>query len=60
MNRKEKRGILTSIITGFIGLAYEDISSFLNTKRHKAGNKDKYVAQQPYAHRRCYGNVWHL
>ena len=27
---KQKRGILTSIITGFIGLAYEESSSFLH------------------------------
>ena len=36
MNRKEKRGIVTSLITGFIGLAYEGISSFLHNRRHKA------------------------
>ena len=24
-NRKEKRGIITSLVTGFIGLAYEGI-----------------------------------
>ena len=39
MNRKENRGILTSIITGFIGLAYEGISSFLHNSRHKALHK---------------------
>ena len=33
---RQKRGILTSTITGFIGLAYEGISSFLHYKRHKA------------------------
>ena len=33
---RQKRGILTSIITGFIGLAYEGISSFLHYKRQKA------------------------
>ena len=38
-NRKEKRGIITSIITGFIGLAYEGISSFLHNRRHKALHK---------------------
>ena len=27
---RQKRGIVTSLITGFIGLAYEDISSFLH------------------------------
>ena len=33
--RKEKRGIFTSLITGFIGLAYECISRFLHNRRHK-------------------------
>ena len=31
-----KRGILSAIITGFIGLAFEGISRFLHNKRHKA------------------------
>ena len=34
--RKEKRGIITSLLSGFIGLAYEDISSFLHNRKHKA------------------------
>ena len=34
--RKEKRGIIASLISGFIGLAYESISSFLYSRRHKA------------------------
>ena len=33
---RQKRGIFTSLITGFIGLAYEGISSFLHHKRQKA------------------------
>ena len=36
---RQKRGILTFIITGFIGLAYEGISSFLHYKRQKALHK---------------------
>ena len=36
---RQKGGILTSIITGFIGLAYEGISSFLHDKRPKALHK---------------------
>ena len=36
---RQKRGIITSLITGFIGLAYEGISSFLHHKRQKALNK---------------------
>ena len=38
-NRMEKRGIITLLFTGFIGLAYEDISSFLHNKRHNALHK---------------------
>ena len=36
---RQKRGIITSLITGFIGLAYEGISSFLDHKRQKALHK---------------------
>ena len=32
-------GIITSIITSFIALAYEGISSFLHNRRHKALHK---------------------
>ena len=35
----EKRGIFNAIITGFIWLAFEGISSFLHHKRHKALHK---------------------
>ena len=38
-DRKEKRGIITLLITGFIGLAREGISSFLHNRRHKALHK---------------------
>ena len=37
--RKEKKGIFTALITGFIGLSYEGISSFLQNRRHKALHK---------------------
>ena len=37
--RKEKRGIITSLISVFIGVAYEGISSFLHHRRHKALHK---------------------
>ena len=36
---RQKRGILTSLITGFIGLAYEGISSSLHYKRQNALHK---------------------
>ena len=38
-HEKQKRGIITSLITGFIGLAYEGISSFLHHRRQKALQK---------------------
>ena len=37
-NRK-KRGIITSLVTGIIGLAYEGISSYLHNRRQKALKK---------------------
>ena len=33
---RQKRGIIISLVTGFTGLAYEGISSFLCHKRQKA------------------------
>ena len=38
-NRKEKRGIITLLISGFIGLAYEGLFSFLHNRRHKVLHK---------------------
>ena len=37
--RKSKRGIFSAIISGFAGLAFEGISSFLHNRRHKALHK---------------------
>ena len=37
--QKSKRGIFCAIISGFIGLAFEGISSFLHHKRHEALHK---------------------
>ena len=42
---RQKRGILTSLITGFIGLAYGGISSFLHYKRQKALHKAVYTME---------------
>ena len=36
---KQKRGIITALVSGLIGLAYEGISSFLHNRRHKALQK---------------------
>ena len=50
MGQKNKRGIFSAIITGFIGLAFEGISTFLHHKRHKALHK----AVKSYVHfNRC-------
>ena len=37
--RKENRDIITSLISSFIGLVYEGISSFLHNRRHKSLHK---------------------
>ena len=39
MEQRNKRGIFDTIISGFIGLAFEGISNFLHHKRHKALHK---------------------
>ena len=36
---KQKHGIITMLVSSFIGLAYEGISSFLHHKRNKALHK---------------------
>ena len=42
---RQKRGIITSLITGFIGLAYEGISSFLHHKRQKVLHKTVHAIE---------------
>ena len=37
--RKSKIGIFSAIISGFVGLAFEGVSSFLHKRRHKALHK---------------------
>ena len=36
VSRKQKCGIITTLVSSFIGLAYEDVSSFLHHRRNKA------------------------
>ena len=36
---KQKFGIMTTLVSGFIGLAYDGLSSFLHIRRHKALHK---------------------
>ena len=38
-DRKEKRGIISSLVTSFIGLTYEGISDYLHNKRQKVLHK---------------------
>ena len=45
-DKKEKRGIVTLLITGFNGLAYEGISSFLHNRKHKALHKAVVVMKK--------------
>ena len=44
-NEKHKRGMITSFITGFIVLAYAEISSFLHYRRQKALQKAVHVME---------------
>ena len=44
-NDRHKRGIITSLVTGFIGLAYEGISSFVHYRRQKALQKAVHVME---------------
>ena len=39
IEQRNKRGILGTIISGFIGLVFEGISSFLHHERHQALHK---------------------
>ena len=55
---RQKRGILMSLITGFIGLAYEGISSFLHYKRQKALHKAVH-AMENKVDIQCY-KIFHL
>ena len=44
-NERHKIGIITSLFTGFIGLGYEGISSFLHYRRQKALKKVVHVME---------------
>ena len=59
-NKKErqKRGIITSLITGFIGLAYKGISSFLHYRRQKALQK-AVIVMKDKVNIQC-NNIFHL
>ena len=57
-DRKEKRSIIASLVTGFIGLAYEGISSYLHNKRQKALHK-AFVAMENKVNLQC-NKIIHL
>ena len=66
--RKQKYGIITMLVSSFIGLAYESISSFLHQKQNKALHKavramDSKITIQHnklMQNRKFNINVWHL
>ena len=64
---RQMRGIITSLITGFIGLAHKGISSFLHHKRQKALHKAVHAIENKVDlqhnkifHLEDYGHVWCL
>ena len=65
-DREGKRSIIASLVTGFIALVCEGISSYLHNKRQKALHKvfvameDKINLQQNHSFRKFSGNVWYL
>ena len=64
-NRKEKRCILTTLVSSFIGfidLVYEGITSFLHNRGHKAVRAIERQTTQcnKHAFKRFCGNAWHL
>ena len=44
-NRKEKGAIITSLVTGFIGLVYKGVSSYLHNKTQTALKKAYFVME---------------
>ena len=61
---KQKHGIITTLVSGFIGLVYEGISSILHNRRHKALHKavktmDSKTTIQHNKLRRFSSNIWH-
>ena len=67
-NRKEKRNIITLLVTGFVGLMYEGISSYFHNKRQIAlkkafcvlGKSSYFIKKQNFSFRQFNGNVQHL
>ena len=62
---KQKRGIITSLISGFISLAYEGTSSFSNYKIQKASYKAVQAIENSGQCNRVFhlelnGHVWYI
>ena len=59
VNRKQKCGIITTLVSSFIGLAYEGISSFLQHKQnnalHKAVNAMSMLCNPNFIYKRIIG-----
>ena len=56
-DRKEKRGISTSLMTGLIDLAYEGISSYLHNKRQNALHKT-FIAMENKINLHCNKRIY--
>ena len=52
VKRKQKCGIITTLVSSFIGLAYESISSFLHHKWNNVLHKAVNVMNEK-------ANIWH-
>ena len=64
-SKKENRGVITSLVTGFIELANEGISSYSHNERQKALQRaftamEKQVNLERNKFFHFKGNVWHL
>ena len=66
-SKHPKRQIISALISGFIGLAFEGISSYLQYKQQKAlqqamntMNKRINIEQNSFSFGRLYDNVWYI
>ena len=65
-NKRQKRQIISALVSGFIGLAYEGISTYLHHRREKALHKAVWTINKRVdlernrvlSFRRFNGNVW--
>ena len=56
--RKQKKSIIVFLVTGFIGLTYEEIASYLHNKRQKALHK-AFMAMENEVNLEC-NKIIHL